>query len=59
LRAQPLPTVSTPLTWDEVEAGAAGEWDVRPFTAAQVLARIDEYGDLFAGLLEPGPEVPE
>ena len=24
LRAQPVPTVSTPLTWDEVEAGARG-----------------------------------
>jgi bifunctional non-homologous end joining protein LigD len=58
LRAQPLPTVSTPLTWHEVEAGAAGEWDARPFTAAQVLARIDEYGDLFAPLLDRGPEVP-
>jgi bifunctional non-homologous end joining protein LigD len=59
LRAQPKPTVSTPLTWEEVEAGATGEWQVRPFTAPQVLARVDEYGDLFAGLLEPGPEVPD
>jgi bifunctional non-homologous end joining protein LigD len=59
LRAQPQPTVSTPLTWDEVEAVATGEWQFRPFTAPQVLARIDEHGDLFAGLLEPGPEVPE
>ncbi|HEX2774145.1 MAG TPA: non-homologous end-joining DNA ligase [Micromonosporaceae bacterium] len=59
LRAQPQPTVSTPLTWDEVEAGGTGEWDARPFTAPQVLARVDEYGDLFAGLLDPGPEVPE
>ena len=24
LRARPEPTVSTPVTWDEVEAGAAG-----------------------------------
>ncbi len=30
LRAQPTPTVSTPLTWDEVEDGA-----VRQFTAAR------------------------
>jgi bifunctional non-homologous end joining protein LigD len=58
LRAQPQPTVSTPLTWEEVEAAATGEWRVRPFTSAEVLARVDEYGDLFAGLLEPGPEVP-
>jgi bifunctional non-homologous end joining protein LigD len=53
LRAQPEPTVSTPLTWDEVERGA-----VRQFRAAEVLDRIDEYGDLLADLLTPGPEVP-
>lgn len=59
LRAQPLPTVSTPLTWDEVEAGTDGEpAAVRQFTAAEVLARIEEYGDLMADLLDGGPELP-
>jgi bifunctional non-homologous end joining protein LigD len=53
LRAQPMPTVSTPLTWEEVEEGA-----VRQFTSAEVLERIEEYGDLLEDLLEPGPEVP-
>jgi len=54
LRAQPTPTVSTPLTWDEVEDGA-----VRQFTAAEVLDRLDEHGDLLAPLLEKGPKVPD
>jgi bifunctional non-homologous end joining protein LigD len=53
LRAQPAPTVSTPLTWDEVESGGA-----RPYRLEEVLARIEEYGDLLEGLGEPGPEVP-
>ena len=53
LRAQPEPTVSTPLTWDEVAARA------RPrFTAASVLERVEQYGDLLAGVLERGPRVP-
>jgi bifunctional non-homologous end joining protein LigD len=56
LRAQPLPTVSTPLTWDEVDSG-----DVDParLTAPLVLQRVEEYGDLLAGLCEPGPNVPQ
>jgi bifunctional non-homologous end joining protein LigD len=45
LRAAEQPTVSTPLTWDEVESG-------RPlrFTAQEVLARFEADGDLFADL---------
>jgi bifunctional non-homologous end joining protein LigD len=54
LRAQPTPTVSTPLTWDEVEASAA-----RAFTSDEVLDRIEEHGDLLEPLLTPGPELPE
>lgn len=47
LRARATPTVSTPLTWDEVAAGG------RPsFTAGQVLDRVAEQGDLFAGVLD-------
>ena len=46
LRARPRPTVSTPLTWDEVEAAADGE--PLPFEAGDVLARVEEHGDLFA-----------
>jgi len=60
MRAQPVPTVSTPLTWDEVEAAAAGEAGaVRQFRTDEVLSRIEEYGDLLEDLLTPGPDLPE
>ncbi len=59
LRAQPVPSVSAPLTWDEVEAGAAGRRpSSRPYTAGDVLDRVEEYGDLLAPLLDPGPALP-
>ncbi|WP_326551163.1 non-homologous end-joining DNA ligase [Micromonospora sp. NBC_01813] len=59
LRAGPVPAASTPLTWPEVEATAAGEPGVvRQFTAAEVLDRIERYGDLLADLLTLGPPVP-
>ncbi|MFI7022988.1 non-homologous end-joining DNA ligase [Micromonospora sp. NPDC049900] len=59
LRAQPVPAVSTPLTWDEVEAGAAGRRpSSKPYTAAEVLERVEEYGDLLGPLLEPGRALP-
>jgi bifunctional non-homologous end joining protein LigD len=54
LRAEPMPTVSTPYTWEEVEAGS-----VVACRSDDVLARIDEYGDLLAPLLRRGPAVPE
>jgi bifunctional non-homologous end joining protein LigD len=50
LRARPEPTVSTPVSWDEVEACAAGDAELR-FTADDVLERVDELGDLFADVL--------
>jgi bifunctional non-homologous end joining protein LigD len=56
LRARPAPTVSTPITWDEVEACASPD-DLR-FTSADVLARVDRYGDLFAPCLEGGQSLP-
>jgi bifunctional non-homologous end joining protein LigD len=50
LRARPLPTVSTPVTWDEVEACAAGATELR-FQWRDVLDRVDRHGDLFAPVL--------
>jgi bifunctional non-homologous end joining protein LigD len=47
LRAREQPTVSTPLRWSEVEQGGPLR-----FTAADVLARVAEHGDLFAGTLD-------
>jgi bifunctional non-homologous end joining protein LigD len=50
LRARPEPTVSTPVTWAEVEQAAAGAIELR-FTAAEVLARVEEIGDAFEPVL--------
>lgn len=52
LRAKEQPTVSTPLTWEEVEA-LARERDaaLARFLPEQVLARIEEHGDLFEPVL--------
>jgi bifunctional non-homologous end joining protein LigD len=52
LRAKADPTVSTPLTWDEVATGGH-----LSFTAGEVLDRVDEYGDLFAGALDDANRV--
>jgi bifunctional non-homologous end joining protein LigD len=49
LRAREQPTVSTPVTWDEVESCRRAE-DLR-FTADDVLGRVAEFGDLFAKAL--------
>jgi bifunctional non-homologous end joining protein LigD len=56
LRARPMPWVSTPLTWDEVEACRAPT-DLQ-FQAEDVLARVDEHGDLAAALLGKGAPLP-
>ncbi|MPZ24075.1 MAG: hypothetical protein GEU28_11155 [Dehalococcoidia bacterium] len=43
--------VSTPLQWDEVEAGG---WRPADFNISTIRERINEKGDLFAGLLAGG-----
>ncbi|WP_309229993.1 MULTISPECIES: non-homologous end-joining DNA ligase [unclassified Blastococcus] len=62
LRARAGATVSTPIGWDEVDAVRDGSLDPAAlrFTTDQVLARVEEYGDLFdvAGATRaPLPEV--
>ncbi|MDG4861268.1 non-homologous end-joining DNA ligase [Streptomyces sp. T-3] len=49
LRARPLPTVSAPVTWDEVEACASPEQLV--FLATDIAPRLREYGDLLGPLI--------
>ena len=49
LRARARPTVSTPVTWDEVERCRAPEDLV--FTSDDVLTRVERHGDLFSPLL--------
>ncbi|WP_113703881.1 non-homologous end-joining DNA ligase [Nonomuraea lactucae] len=46
LRAASRPSVSTPLLWEEVENCERAEDLV--FTAPDVIARVEEHGDLFA-----------
>jgi bifunctional non-homologous end joining protein LigD len=48
LRGRELPTVATPLSWDEVEAGAEDPADLGQFRFEEVLDRIVDRGDLFA-----------
>jgi bifunctional non-homologous end joining protein LigD len=56
LRARERPTVSTPLMWDEVEAG---DPDALVFEAGDVVARVEEHGDLFAPVAELEQPLPE
>ncbi|GAB4011777.1 non-homologous end-joining DNA ligase [Nocardioides ultimimeridianus] len=46
LRATPRPQVATPVTWDEVGAGAEDPLGLEQFSPAQVLERIEDLGDL-------------
>jgi bifunctional non-homologous end joining protein LigD len=50
LRGRETPTVAAPRTWDEVEAGAE-EDSLEQLMFDEVLDRIEEHGDLVAGLL--------
>lgn len=52
LRARPRPTVSTPVTWEEVAAALeAGDPRLLSFEAGAVLKRLTRFGDLFAPVL--------
>jgi bifunctional non-homologous end joining protein LigD len=51
LRARETPTVSTPVTWDEVEeCEKRGDPELLKFDASAVLERVEKLGDLFAPL---------
>jgi bifunctional non-homologous end joining protein LigD len=59
LRARERPTVSTPVTWDEVDdALAADDASRLRFEADDVLARVEEHGDLFAPVLTLEQQLP-
>jgi bifunctional non-homologous end joining protein LigD len=52
LRARPEPTVSTPVSWAEVDKCAkSGNPDTLRFETKDVLKRIDKFGDLMAPLV--------
>lgn len=58
LRGRELPSVATPVTWDELGA-VRGPDDLR-FAPADVLARVAEHGDLAADLLsDHRPDLPQ
>ncbi|WP_432587031.1 non-homologous end-joining DNA ligase [Streptomyces sp. HD1123-B1] len=68
-RARPEPTVSTPVTWDEIDRtaetgpavdGADGTGAAGPlvFRIGDIPARLDRHGDLLAPLLDPGEARP-
>jgi bifunctional non-homologous end joining protein LigD len=58
-RARTLPTVSAPLAWEEVQAAHdAGDAQALRLTTAQVLDRVAQSGDGFAGVLDLEQELP-
>lgn len=59
LRAKERPTVSTPVTWEEVEnCLAKGDPSLLVFDAGQVLERVKEHGDLFEPVLKLKQKLP-
>ena len=59
LRARDRPTVSTPVTWDEVRACLdSGDPGDLAFDARQVIERVAEHGDLYAPVLSMVQEIP-
>jgi bifunctional non-homologous end joining protein LigD len=58
LRARERPTVSTPVSWAEVEAHHGGKLKDLAFTSDQALDRVNRDGDLFAPVLELKQKLP-
>ena len=56
MRAKDRPTVSTPVTWDEVADGAEGE--PLTFDTSDVLERVEELGDLFEPTVTQEQQLP-
>ena len=54
LRAKDRPTVSTPVTWEEV----AGDPAKLSFEAHEVVERVERVGDLFAPVVTLRQELP-
>ena len=59
LRARERPTVSTPVTWDEVHNCLdAGDPDLLVFDSTKVLERVERLGDLFEPVLKLKQKLP-
>lgn len=60
LRAKEQPTVSTPVTWEELEkARRGGKKEQLVFTSEQVLRRVEKLGDLFEPALKLKQKLPK
>ena len=60
LRAKARPTVSTPVTWDEVEGASKGKKTGRlVFEFDAVLRRVESQGDLFSPVLTLKQKLPK
>ncbi len=60
LRARERPTISTPLTWEEVERGSRRRKEQQlSAEPAALLERIEQHGDLFAPLLSLPQTLPD
>jgi len=60
LRAREHPTVSTPITWDEVEKTLKKkDASLLVFEAKDVIRRVDKMGDLFEPVLEVKQKLPD
>jgi len=57
LRAKDRPTVSTPVTWDEVEKAAKTN-SILSFETDDVLKRVEKHGDIFAPVLTLKQKLP-
>ena len=59
VRARERPTVSTPVSWDEVsECRSRGNETGLAFTTDEVLDRVSDQGDLFAAVVSLKQELP-
>jgi bifunctional non-homologous end joining protein LigD len=59
VRARERPTVSTPVTWEEVQRCRDDSTpELLSFETEEVLARVADRGDLFAPVLAGGQELP-
>jgi len=59
LRANDDVGVSTPISWDEVREIADGDASLAVHAPADVLARVDELGDLYADSLAEDQDLPD
>jgi DNA primase len=60
LRARARPTVSTPVSWDEVEKCLkAKDPSLLVFDSEQVLKRVDKHGDLFEPVIKKKQKLPK